>query len=652
MCVSVTFEGHIAIVTIDNPPVNAASHAVRCGLIDALAQTEADAAIIAVVLLCAGRTFVAGADVREFGKPPVEPHLSDVVAALEMATKPWVAAIHGMALGGGLEIAMGCHYRISDPTAKLGLPEVTLGLIPGAGGTVRLPRLVGASMALDMMAKGKPVTAFAAHTGGLVDELSGADLRGAAIKFALEHADMRLPVAVSLRAMPQFDHDALSHEMSIIKSKACGQNSPVIVCEAVSNTINMPALDALKAERELFLRLKNDPQSLALRHIFFAERASGKIPAIANTPTPSLDSVGIIGGGTMGAGIAATCLLSGLSVTMIERDADALSSGHSRVMDILSGSLKRGLISTDKYKAIQAAFVCSTDYAALGDVGLVIEAVFESMEVKEAVFKSLDNATKPDAILASNTSYLDIGQISKSVNDPSRVIGLHFFSPAHIMKLLEMVTPNGASPHAIATGAALGRRLGKIVVPSGVCDGFIGNRIMSAYRRSCENMIEDGAMPSDVDAAMRNFGFAMGIFEMQDLAGNDISWAMRKRLAATRNPSIRYVDIADKLCELGRFGRKSGRGWYRYVDDKTHVDPEVSALILSESSRKGIARRYFSHEEIISEIIDVMHSVGTQILKEGIAAQASDIDVVMVNGFGFPRWRGGPMFLKSSNPTQ
>ncbi|KRP23043.1 MAG: hypothetical protein ABR97_06720 [Rhodobacter sp. BACL10 MAG-120419-bin15] len=354
----------------------------------------------------------------------------------------------------------------------------------------------------------------------------------------------------------------------------------------------------------------------------------------------------------MGAGIAATCLLSGLSVTMIERDADALSSGHSRVMDILSGSLKRGLISTDKYKAIQAAFVCSTDYAALGDVGLVIEAVFESMEVKEAVFKSLDNATKPDAILASNTSYLDIGQISKSVNDPSRVIGLHFFSPAHIMKLLEMVTPNGASPHAIATGVALGRRLGKIVVPSGVCDGFIGNRIMSAYRRSCENMIEDGAMPSDVDAAMRNFGFAMGIFEMQDLAGNDISWAMRKRLAATRNPSIRYVDIADKLCELGRFGRKSGRGWYRYVDDKTHVDPEVSALILSESSRKGIARRYFSHEEIISEIIDVMHSVGTQILKEGIAAQASDIDVVMVNGFGFPRWRGGPMFLKSSNPTQ
>lgn len=646
MSVTVNVEGPIAVVTIDNPPVNAASHAVREGLMAALAQTEAGFSIHAVVLICAGRTFVAGADVREFGAPPQEPYLPDVVAALEQATKPWVAAIHGTALGGGLEIAMACHYRIADPAAKFGLPEVTLGLIPGAGGTVRLPRLVGPARALDMMARGRPITAKTALASGLIDAIPQIDLPKAAIRFATEKASLPLPPAVSARALPAFDRAALTQEMERITAKARGQNSPLAVCEALSNTVDLPAQVALVAERALFQRLKNDSQSLALRHIFFAERAASNIPALKGQSPPEITHIGIIGGGTMGAGIAAACLLCGLRVTMIERDADLLSAGHARVMKIIADSLDKGVISPTAHHGMTEAFTGAVDYAAVGECALVIEAVFEDIAVKHEVFQALGRATKPSAILASNTSYLDINEIARAVQDPSRVIGLHFFSPAYIMKLLELVIPATASTHAVLVGVALGKRLRKITVPSGVCDGFIGNRIMSAYRRACEYMVEDGAMPSDIDGAMRDFGFPMGIFEMQDLAGNDISWAMRTRGAASRDPSIRYVDIADKLCELGRFGRKVGRGWYRYDGAKRVEDEEVHALILSESARKGITRRPFSKAEIIAEILDIMYAEGLKILDEGIAARPADIDVVMVNGYGFPRWRGGPMFLK------
>lgn len=647
MTVTVHTEGDVAVVTIDNPPVNAASQAVRKGLVDALERTEANPSVRAIVLICAGRTFVVGADVREFGKPMQDPHLPDVVRTLESATKPWVAAIHGTALGGGLEIAMGCHYRLADSSAKFGLPEVALGLIPGAGGTVRLPRLAGAQTALDMMATGKPVSAETAQSSGLIDALSDTDLRTAAIQFAREKADMPLLPPVSARDIPAFDQDTLCQAMDRIKTKARGQNSPVAVCEALSNAIALPATEALTAERDMFMRLKDDPQSLALRHVFFAERAAGKIPAIADISPPQIDQVGVIGGGTMGAGIAAACLLSGLSVVMIERDSDALTLGRSRVLNVVSDSLKRSLISPEQHRAIETAFSGATDYASLAQADLVIEAVFENMEVKQEVFTALDIATRPDAILASNTSYLDIQQIARTLRDPSRVIGLHFFSPAHIMKLLELVIPDGAGPRAIAMGAALGKRLRKITVPSGVCDGFIGNRIMSTYRRACDAMIEDGALPSQVDAAMRDFGFPMGIFEMQDLAGNDISWAMRKRQAATRDSSARYVDIPDKLCELGRFGRKTGAGWYSYETGKALEDPLVTELILSESARKGITRRHFTFSEIITEILEVMQAEGRKILDEGIANSAADIDVVMINGYGFPRWRGGPMFLIS-----
>ncbi len=647
MAVTVTYHDSVAVVTIDNPPVNAASHAVRQGLVDALAQTEAGHAT-SVVLACAGRTFVAGADVREFGKPAQDPTLPDVVRALETATKPWIAAIHGAALGGGLEIALGCHYRMASASAKVGLPEVTLGLIPGAGGTVRLPRLVTAETALEMVAGGKPVDAADAKVTGLIDRVSQGDLASDAVAFAREVAGLALPAPLSARA-PFAPADAAewSARTGAIAKRARGQRAPLLAIEAIENALAKPAEVALADERALFTRAKDDPQSLALRHIFFAERSAGK--GITDAAPLDLHQIGVVGGGTMGAGIAAACLLAGLSVILIERDDEAAHAGLARVEGILDGSLKRGLIDGPRHAALLARCVTSTHYSALQGADLVIEAVFEDMDVKRAVFRALDAACKPASVLASNTSYLDVSEIAQSVADPLRVIGLHFFSPAHIMKLLELVVPDGAGPVAVATGRAFGRRLGKITVPAGVCDGFIGNRIMSAYRRACDEMLEDGALPDQIDAAMRGFGFPMGIYQMQDLAGLDIAWAMRKRQAATRDPAARYVGIADRLCEAGRFGQKTARGWYRYDGTTAQIDPDVTQIILAASAAKGITRRPFSDTEIISRIVSVMQAEGRAVLDEGIAAKPADIDVVMVNGYAFPRWRGGPMFMESQH---
>lgn len=644
MCVTIQSEGAIALVEINNPPVNATSQAVRQGLMKAIAQVEYDAAIRTAILICAGRSFVAGADIREFDKPPVEPHLPDVALALEAATKPWIAAIHGAALGGGLELALSCHYRIATATAKLGLPEVTLGLLPGAGGTVRLPRLIGASQALKMMAGGKPVDAQVAHETGLIDAIVVTDLRAEAIEFAHAHLTDPLPVVLSKRPVPDHDPDALDQQITKIIAKARGQNSPKAVCDAVRTAVLSGATEALAAERKLFLRLKSDPQSKALRHIFFAERAVGKDLTKRAEPRP-LDRIGVIGGGTMGAGIAAASLRAGLRVTLIERDEEALTSGTDHVRKTLAGSLQRGLITQSDHDAFIDALNGSTSYEGLSQSDLIVEAVFEDMEVKRAVFTELNKVAKPQAVLATNTSYLDVAQIAQAVEDSGRVIGLHFFSPAHIMKLLELVIPQGADLSAVATGAAFGKRLGKITVPAGVCDGFIGNRIMSAYRRECDYMIEDGALPVQIDEAMRNFGFPMGVFEMQDLAGLDIAWAMRKRRAGTRPASERYVEIADKLCEAGRLGRKTGRGWYLHDGKTAQIDPEVTTLIEAEAARKNITRRSFTQDEIMGQILLVMQREGRAILDEGIAASPDDIDVVMVNGYGFPRWRGGPMFM-------
>ena len=646
MSTTLSVEGEIAIVTIDNPPVNATSQAVRQALADAVASTEHNPDVKAVVLKCAGSTFVAGADIREFGKPPLEPHLPDVLVQIENATKPWIAAVHGSALGGGLEIAMACHYRIATPQARLGLPEVTLGLIPGAGGTVRLPRLVSAEIALDMVAGGKPITAAKALEAGLIDEMSKGELTEDALAFAARVVTCKRHVPTLDRPLNRpKDRVQFDQQAAIIRKKARGQTSPSIAITAIENALSMPAADALAAERVAFIKLKSDPQSTALRHIFFAERATTRIDRIKGVALRDITHIGVVGGGTMGAGIAAACLLAGLDVTLLERDDVAAELGQDRVLNVLSGSLKRGLVSDEDHAQMLTGFRTVTDYVALKNASMVIEAVFEDMGVKKDVFAQLDAVVQPDAILATNTSYLDVNEIAAAVSEPGRVIGLHFFSPAHIMKLLEIVVPDQVADDVLATSVALAKRLRKIPVLAGVCDGFIGNRIMSAYRRECDYMLEDGAFPHEIDAAMRAFGFAIGIFQMQDLAGLDIAWAMRKRRAATRDPAERYVDIPDKLCEMGRFGRKTGCGWHNYQDGKEARAPEVEALIISEAKRKGITRKSFSTDDIMRRILKRIQSEAQLILSEGIASSADDIDVVMVNAYGYPRWTGGPMHL-------
>lgn len=646
MTVTLTKRGTIGVVTIDNPPVNALGQSVRQGLLDALRETENDPTVQAVVLACSGRTFVAGADLREFGKPPVGPLLPDVLRAIEVAEKPWVAALRGTVLGGGLELAMACHSRIAMEDTLLGLPEVNLGLIPGAGGTVQLPRLVPAELALDMISGGKPIKAQKALGAGLIDALAGEGLLEDAVELArAKGASGDHQSTLNRPVIMVSDRAAFESKIEKIENKARGQLSPVAAASAVRDALDLSADAALTKERETFLRLKESPQSNALRYMFFAERDAGRLSRLKGLTKKEIKTVGVVGGGTMGAGIAAACLLAGLNVTMAERDASAAQAGADRVVGILSGSLKRGLISQSRLEWLERNFRSTTSYTDFATADLVIEAVFEDMEVKKSVFADLAAVARPDAILASNTSYLDVNEIARSVGHPERVIGLHFFSPAHIMKLLEIVAPDQVSDAVLASCIGFGKQLGKICVTSGVCDGFIANRIMSSYRRECEYMLEDGALPWEIDAAMVEFGLPMGVFQMQDLAGLDIAWAMRKRQAATRDPDLRYVEIADRICEKGWFGQKTGRGWYIYNGKQRSPNPEVEELVVSASSRKGITRRKMSAEHIMGRILERMQAEGQAILDEGIARCAQDIDVAMVNAFGFPRWKGGPMFI-------
>ena len=647
MVVSLTKQGAIAIATIDNPPVNAMKHEVRQRLAGILAETEADDSIKAVLLICAGGTFIAGADIKEFNAPPTEPVLPDLLGKLEQATKPWIAAIHGLALGGGLETAMACRHRIATRDAKLGLPEVTLGLIPGAGGTVRLPRLVPANDALEMIASGKPISAVKAHEIGLVDAIADGDLLEAAVALAERVAERPLAAAtINRNPSPLTDGVAFEDKAAKIEKRAGQQLAPRYAVQAMRNALQLSGHAALAAERDLFLTLKNGPQSAAMRYVFFAERATSNIPWLEGIAPRQINQIGVIGGGTMGAGIAATCLLAGYSVIMIEQSEGAVLAGRERVEGILAGSLNRGVIGQDNHDAMLSSFLSNVDYASLAGADLVIEAVFEDMDVKKAVFQKLATATKAEAILATNTSYLDVREIAQSVHHSERVIGLHFFSPAHIMKLLEIVRPVTVGDDVLKTAFSFAKNLRKIPVLSGVCDGFIANRIMSAYRREADYMLEDGAMPWQIDKAMRAFGLPIGLFEMQDMAGLEISWASRKRQAATRDPDLRYVDIGDKLCEAGHFGRKTGRGYYLYDETgKGSSCPETEALILSEAKRKGITRSEMTEDAIMERILHVMQTEAQAILSEGIAQSGQDIDVVMVNAFGFPRWKGGPIYM-------
>ena len=592
--------GDIAVLTVQNPPVNALSQAVRQGLWDGMDRAEADDGVKAVLIVGEGRAFFAGADITEFGKPPMEPHLPVLINRIEASPLLVVASMHGVSLGGGLEVALGCHYRIAVPSARVGLPEVHLGLIPGAGGTQRMPRLTGVEAALDVMTTGRQVKADEAAKLGLIDEVRGR-----------------------------------------------GQISPAWCVRAVQAGVEKPFAEGLAAERKIFMDLMATDQRQGMIHAFFSERAVGNLPELKGVEPRSLQHIGVIGGGTMGAGIATSALLSGFQVTLLEMTAEAGEAAHKRIAGNLSGALKRGKISQDKHDAILTSILTVvTNYDALSDVDLVIEAVFEEMSVKKKVFTELDRVCKKGAILASNTSYLDVNEIAACTNRPEDVIGLHFFSPAHVMKLLEIVVADKTAKDVVATGFELGKRMSKISVRAGVCDGFIGNRILSTYRTAADHMILDGASPYEIDKALEDFGFAMGPFAVADLAGLDIGWAVRKRKRAEGiDPRARDSSYADKLCEDGHFGQKTGKGYYDYsAGAKARVpNPDVMPLIEEERAKQGITPRDFTSEEIVRRYMAAMVNEAAKVVGEGIARRPLDVDMTLLFGYGFPRYRGGPL---------
>ena len=628
-------EDGVAVLAIRNPPVNAASHAVRAGLWSAIERAEGEAR--AVVIYGSGRTFIAGADISEFGKPPRDPWLPALCDRIEACPLPVVAAIHGTALGGGLEVAMAAHYRVAVPSAKVGLPEVALGIMPGAGGTQRLPRLTGAAPALDLITTGRHASAAEALDLGILDRVEGGEPRALGLALAREIlADGRGPRLTSEMPRPEpVDWDE-AHDRALAKGR--GQIAPAKAVRAVQAASEMDYAQGLERERELFQELMDSPQREGLIHAFFAERAVGKLPELKDVEPREVARVGVIGGGTMGSGIATACLLSGLGVTMVETGQEALARGQATVARNLEGAVARGKMAEEKRAAIE--FEGATDMAALSGADLVIEAVFEEMDVKKGVFGRLDAAARPGAVLATNTSYLDVDEIALSTSRPEDVIGLHFFSPAHVMRLLEIVVGERTSSEVVATGFALAKRLGKVAVRAGVCDGFIGNRILSHWRTAVDHMVLDGASPYQVDRALEAFGMAMGPYKVADLAGLDIGWATRKRLAPTRDPRERDPSFADRLCEMGRFGRKTGRGYYVYEDGRPIEDPEVEAIVAEAREGEGCA---FEDDEIVRRTMAAMVNEAARVVEEGIAARPLDVDVVLVHGYGYPRWRGGPM---------
>ncbi|WP_454872330.1 3-hydroxyacyl-CoA dehydrogenase NAD-binding domain-containing protein [Paraburkholderia xenovorans] len=642
--------GKVLLVTIDHAPVNALSADVRRGLLAAVEAADADSAVQAVLIVGAGRNFIAGADIREFGKPPLPPALPDVCNRIEACTKPVVAAIHGAALGGGLEVALAAHYRIAVEGAKLGLPEVQLGLLPGAGGTQRTPRLIGAQAALDLILSGRHASAKEALALGLIDRLgSSGDILAEGLAYVHELLAAHAPVRRTRDAVAPGDRAASLAAVTAARAetakKSRGLFSPLKIVDAVEAAIEQPFDEGLRLERKLFLECLDSPQRAGLIHAFFAEREVLKAPETRDAKPRALNAIGVVGGGTMGAGIAVAVLDAGLPVTMIERDDASLARGLAHIEKVYDGLIARGRMSAEKKAAVMTRWNGSTSYDALADADLVIEAVFEDLAVKQAVFAELDRVCKAGAVLATNTSYLDIDAIAASISRPADVIGLHFFSPANIMKLLEVVVPKQVSADVVATAFELAKKLRKTPVRAGVCDGFIGNRVLAVYRAAADAMMEDGASPYQIDAAVRAFGFPMGPFQVVDLAGGDIGWAARKRRAATRNPAARYVQIADRLCERGWFGQKTGRGFYLYPEGSRSgtPDPEVEAIIDAERARAGITPRSFTDDEIIRRYMAAMINEGANVVHERIALRPLDVDVTLLYGYGFPRYRGGPM---------
>tara|TARA_R110002110_G_scaffold211304_1_gene424016 strand:- start:36744 stop:38780 length:2037 start_codon:yes stop_codon:yes gene_type:complete len=637
-------DADIGYVEIDNPPVNAIGLSVRQGLLDAVRWAEKNM-LTRVILSGKGRAFAAGADAREFDADPIEPHLPDVLNAIDESFVPWIAAINGVALGGGAEIAMACRMRIMVGSASIGMPEVTLGVIPGAGGTGRLPRLVGLKNALDIITSGRPLKAERALEIGLVHAIEDDPIEAA---FLVNTEELGCIVPTWELHAPAADAEILAQSRAVIAAKSPSQIAPLRALDVVEQGLALPFHDALMSERAAFLELRAGAQSKALRHIFFAERAA-KAPDWLQTNPNQLSHVAVVGGGTMGAGIAYALLNAGLQVTLLETDAKGVERATLNIEAIIEASLKRGLIDAQRAADHRQQLTVSDDYNDAATATLAIEAAFESMEVKKAVFEKLISVLSDDAILATNTSYLDVNDIAATVSDPSRVVGLHFFAPAHIMKLLEIVRGDRTSDEALAVGFALAKMLRKIPVLAGVCDGFIGNRILARYREAADTVFMDGSTPWEVDEAMVEFGYAMGPYEAQDLSGLDIAHANRRRQDETRDPNRRYIPIADRLVELGKLGKKTGAGWYRYPGGNGKVeDPIVADLALEEAHFAGITRTDYGPEEIRERLLLAMINEAADILHEGIAASARDIDLVTVFGYGFPRWRGGLMHYADS----
>ena len=646
--------GNIAVLSIDNPPVNALGAAVRSSLAEEIQAALDDAATGALVITGAGRMFSGGADIQEFGKerPAGVPSLPEVITAIEGASKPVIAAIHGVAAGGGLEISLGCHWRLAAPGARLGLPEVTLGIIPGAGGTQRLPRLIGVEAALEAIVAGNLMPSEKAHALGIVDEISGNDLVADAVAFAEKLVAAGTPPRrtgeledriAEARGKPEI-FEKFRQGMA---RRARGFEAPFACVDSIEAAVNLPFAEGLANEREIFARLVASDQSKAQRHVFFAEREVAKIPDVPkDTPTQPIESAAIIGAGTMGGGIAMNFANVGIPVTVIEVDADALEKGLEVTRKNYASTVAKGRLSQDDMDKRMGLIAGSTDYGDVADADIVIEAAFEDMPLKKEIFQRLDQTCKAETIITSNTSSLDIDEIAAATGRPEKVMGTHFFSPANVMRLAENVRGAETSKDTIATVMDLSKAIGKVGVLVGICDGFVGNRMLYAYTRQAGFLLEEGALPEQVDKVIYDFGLPMGPYAMADLAGIDVGWRVRQAQEPTRPKHLRYSDIADRIYEMDRYGQKTQAGWYRYEKGSRAPipDPEIEKLIVSVSEELGIERRAIGDQEILERCMYPMINEGAKILEEGIALRALDIDIIWIYGFGFPRYRGGPMF--------
>ena len=641
----------IAVIEISNPPVNAISGDVRNGLLRTIEELSSEKKVKAIVITAPDRTFLAGADIKEFGKNIDAPILSDICDKIENLDKIVVASLHGTPLGGGLEVAMSAHYRIAAPKTKVGLPEVLLGILPGAGGTQRLPRLCGVSMALEMMLTGRHVPVEEAFDNGIIDEIA---TNNKTVENGIAYAKKLIDKGFTVRPTSKIT-DKINNSKEVketiekVKANALKKYknlfSPHAIIKSVEEGLNLDFSEGIKNERNLFKECIESPQRKGLIHSFFAERAITKIPELKKGKPSELNKIGVIGGGTMGTGISMAAMNAGFEVIMIEQNQEAIKKALDKIDSTYERNVKLGRMTADQKDQIMELFRADTDMSVLQDRDLIIEAVFENMDIKKEVFIKLSELCNKKCILASNTSYLDVNEIAKVVDDPNRVIGLHFFSPANIMKLLEIVVADKTSDDTVATAFMLAKKMRKVPVRSGVCDGFIGNRILSKYLVGTYHMVEDGASPFHIDQVLREFGCAMGVFQVIDLAGGDIGWATRKRKAPFRHKDDRYVEIADRVCERGWFGQKTSKGYYLYGEGVEFLtpNPEIEIICNDERKRVGINPKTFSNEEILDRYIAAMVYEGTKILQEKIAIRPSDIDVVYTNGYGFPKWRGGPM---------